>query len=314
MNNEFSFSGLIKVIGRNRKVLIVLTIVSAILGAIFSGPQFIRPKYKSVAVVYPVNIFPYSIESETEQMMQVFNASEIRDYIIDKYNLYKHWDIKMDNKKARYYMLKTYEENITINKTNFESAIVNVMDYSPDTAKLIVDDILIQFNLKARALAQDKSKEFLNMAEEALAYRKNKIDSLAIELDSLRTDKDILDYDLQTQEVTQGFYRMLANGKGGNQIEEAKSLLDNLKEHGGKYREINILMDHYLVDFSKWTIKRNEYYNDSHKRITYLNIVEKPEVPVKKSYPVRWVILLSVVMGTLLFAIVVLSLFQKDNF
>jgi capsular polysaccharide biosynthesis protein len=58
MNNEFTFSGLIQVIRRNSKTLLILSIVSAIVGVIFSGPQFIKPKYKSVAVVYPVNIFP----------------------------------------------------------------------------------------------------------------------------------------------------------------------------------------------------------------------------------------------------------------
>lgn len=314
MNNEFTFSGLIQVIRRNSKILLILTVVSAIVGAIFSGPQFIKPKYKSVAVVYPVNLFPYSIESETEQMMQIFEASEIRDFIIEKYDLYKHWNIDEDNKKARFFMLQTYGENVSINRTNYESSIVSVMDFDPDTAKLIADDILIQFNLKARELGQNKSKEFLIMSEEVLAFQRNKIDSLAAYLDSLRMGKNILDYELQTQEVTQGYYRMLANGGGGTKINEAQKLLDNLKSYGGEFNELTVLMEYYLEDFSRWTIKRNEFYNDSYKKLTYLNIIEKPEVPVKKSYPVRWVILLSVVMGTLLFAIVLLSIFQKNNF
>ena len=314
MTNEFTFSGLIEVIRRNTKTLLILTVISAILGTIFSGPQFIKPKYKSVAIVYPVNIFPYSIESETEQMMQVFEASEIRDYIIEKYDLYKHWDIDKNNSKARFYMLRTYNENVVINRTNYESAIVSVMDFSPDTAKLIADDILIQFNLKARELAQNKSYEYLTMADKTLAYQSVQIDSLAAKLDSLRSANNILDYELQTQEVTQGYYRMLASGKGGNEIKEAKLLLDNLKLFGGEFNELTILMEYYLEDYAMWSVRRNEYYTDANKQLTYLNIIEKPEVPVKKSYPVRWVILLSVIMGTLLFAIVLLSLFQKNNF
>ena len=311
MTNEFTFSGLIEVIRRNSKTLLVLTVVSAILGAIFSGPTFIKPKYKSVAVVYPANIFPYSIESETEQMMQIFEASEIRDYIINKYDLYKHWDIDKDNSKSRFYMLKTYTENVIINRTNYESAIVSVMDFNPDTAKLIADDILNQFNLKARELSQNKSNEYLIMANNTMAYLRVKIDSLASRLDSLRSANNILDYELQTQEVTQGYYRMLASGNGGKKIKEAKSLLDNLKLFGGEFNELTILMEYYLEDYALWVVKRNDYYSDANKELTYLSIIEKPEVPVKKSYPVRWVILLSVIMGTLLFAIVLLSLFQK---
>ena len=246
MNNEFTFSGLIEVIRRNSKALLILTVVSAILGAIFSGPQFIKPKYKSVAVVYPVNIFPYSIESETEQMMQIFEASEIRDFIIEKYDLYKHWDIDEDAKKSRYYMLQTYSENVSINRTNYESAKISVMDFNPDTAKLITDDILNQFNLKARELSQNKSMEFLVMAEEILEYRRNKIDSLAATLDSLRTERNILDYELQTQEVTQGFYRMLASGAGVSRVSEAQELLDNLKSYGGEFNELSVLMEYYI--------------------------------------------------------------------
>ena len=311
MTNEFTFSGLIEVIRRNSKILLILTVVSAILGTIFSGPQFIKPKYKSVAIVYPVNIFPYSIESETEQMMQIFEASEIRDYIIRKYDLYKHWDIDENGSKARFFMLKTYSENVSINRTNYESAIVSVMDFDPDTAKLIADDVLNQFNLKARELSQSKSIEYLDMANKTLGYLKNKIDSLAFRLDSLRFANNILDYELQTQEVTQGYYRMLASGNGGNKIEEAKSLLDDLKLYGGEFNELSILMEYSLEDYASWVVKRNNYYTDASKNLTYLNVIEKPEVPVKKSYPVRWVILLSVIMGTLLFAIVLLSLFQK---
>jgi capsule polysaccharide export protein KpsE/RkpR len=295
-------------------LLIILTIVSVILGTIFSSPQFIPPKYKSTAIVYPVNIYPYSVESETEQMMQVFESSEIRDYIIDKYDLYRHWDIDEDKEKARYYMLKTYNENITISRTNYESAIVNVLDFSPDTAKLIADDILNEFNITARNLARSKSREYLIMAEEALLYRKNKIDSLARKIDFLRQENNILDYEVQTQEVTRGYYRMLANGNSGNKLDEATELLDDLKSYGGEFNELSILMEFYLEDYAKWTIQKNNYYNDATKKLTYLNVVETPEVPVKKSYPVRWVILLSVVMGTLLFAIVLLSIFQKDNF
>lgn len=314
MNNEFTFSGLIEVIRRNSKTLLILIVVSAILGAIFSGPQFIKPKYKSVAVVYPVNIFPYSIESETEQMMQIFEASEIRDYIIEKYDLYKHWDIDEVNSKARFYMLKTYSENVVINRTNYESAIVSVMDFSPDTAKLIADDILNQFNFKARELAQSKSYEYLVMTNKTLEYLRTKIDSLAARLDSLRSANNILDYELQTQEVTQGYYRMLASGNGGKKIEEAKSLLDNLKLFGGEFNELTILMEYYLEDYALWTVKRNNYFTDANKELTYLNVIEQPEVPVKKSYPIRWVIVLSVIMGTLLLAIVLLSLFQRNNF
>jgi len=203
---------------------------------------------KSLAIVYPVNIYPYSIESETEQMMQIFEASEIRDFIIRKYDLYKHWDIDENGSQARFFMLKTYSENVSINRTNYESAIVSVMDFDPDTAKLIADDVLNQFNLKARELSQSKSIEYLDMANKTLGYLKNKIDSLAFRLDSLRFANNILDYELQTQEVTQGYYRMLASGNGGNKIEEAKSIAIQLVEKSKAPQDYLLVSEIYVKE------------------------------------------------------------------
>lgn len=314
MNNEFSFSGLIKLFRRNIKALLIIGLVATILSGIFSGPQFIRPKFKSTAVVYPENLFPYSIESQTEQMIQIFNATSIRDFIIDKYDLYVRWEVDTTSKKAKHYINEMYNENISVNRTNYESVIINVMDFSADTAKLIADDILEQFNAKTREIKRSKSREGLVMAEEALVYRRTKIDSIAKRLDSLRLEKNILHYDIQATQVTQGYYRMLAMGKGGAKIDEARDLLTNLETYGGEFIELSLMMRYYLDDYAKWTIQRNDFYNDVNKRLTYLSVIENPEVPVKKSYPVRWVIVVSVVMGTMLMAVVLISLFQKDNF
>lgn len=314
MKNEFTFTGLVNVVRRNFKTLAILTVIAAVVGAVFSGPAFIKPKFKSEAVVYPVNIFPYSVESETEQMMQVFQASEIRDSIIEKFDLYSHWEIDRNDKKARYKILKEWDDNVSVRRTNYESGVITVMDYSPDTAKMIVDEIIKQFNLTAAYLAHNKSMEYYKMAVSALKQRKQTIDSVAVILDSLRKQKNILDYEVQTQEVTKGYYRMLSAGYSGKKLDEAKDLLDNLKAYGGQFYELSSAMEVYLEDYGDWMVKRDNFYTDATKKLTYLNIVEFPEVPVKKSYPVRWVIVLSVIMATLLMAIVLLSIFQKDNF
>jgi capsule polysaccharide export protein KpsE/RkpR len=314
MQNEFSFSGLIRVIQRNFKTLFVLGTIAFILSAIFSGPTFIKPKYKSSAIVYPVNLFPYSIESQTEQMIQLFTATEIRDYIIDKYNLYKRWDVDVDSPKARFFIQQLYNENVTINRTNFESVSISVMDFNPDTAKLIADDILDRFNHKTRQIKREKSGENLIMAEQALAFRRKKLDSIESRLSTLRMENHMLSFDIQASEVTQGYYRMLANGKGGNKVDEASELLRNLEVYGGEFKELTVLRNRLLDDYAAWQIQYNNFYNDVQKELTYLSVIERPEVPVKKSYPVRWIIVVSSVLGTLLMALVLFSLFQKDNF
>ena len=87
MENYFSNKNLIDLVWKWKIHLMVIGILAGIISIIFSGPTFIKPKFKSFAVVYPVNIEEYSEESNTEQMLEIFNSGDIRDQIIEKFEL-----------------------------------------------------------------------------------------------------------------------------------------------------------------------------------------------------------------------------------
>lgn len=50
---------------------------------------------------------------------------------------------------------------------------------------------------------------------------------------------------------------------------------------------------------------------DVDKQLTYSNIITHPEVADRKSYPIRWLIVLSSVIGTLLAAAVFISVIEN---
>ena len=82
MNSDFRFDDIFKIIRKNFKIFMGVSIISVALAVIFSSPTFIPPKYKSEAVVYPINISNYGTESRIEQMLQLFEGNDIRDSII----------------------------------------------------------------------------------------------------------------------------------------------------------------------------------------------------------------------------------------
>src|SRR4051812_40518935 len=65
---------------------IVITVAAIVVAAVCSSPLFIKPKYKSFAIVYPSNLKPYSTESETEQMLQLFRSADVRNDVIRKFH------------------------------------------------------------------------------------------------------------------------------------------------------------------------------------------------------------------------------------
>src|SRR4051812_47029518 len=101
MDNKFFNSyDLLQLVHRWRKHLLVVGLISLAASVIFTSPAFIKPKYKSFAIVYPSNLIAYSTESATEQMLQLAQSYDIRNKIIRTFNLYQHYDIDTLNNKS----------------------------------------------------------------------------------------------------------------------------------------------------------------------------------------------------------------------
>jgi hypothetical protein len=70
MNNTiFNSQFILDILNRYRKPLIIIGVVSALAGVVFSMPYFMPPRFKSNAIIYPSNLISYSSESPTEQML-----------------------------------------------------------------------------------------------------------------------------------------------------------------------------------------------------------------------------------------------------
>ena len=93
MDSFFNSKNIIDILLKWKLQLVVVVVAAILLSFLFSSPIFITPLYKSNCLLYPSNISPYSDESETEQSVQIFQSRDIRDSLVKKFNLAKHWGI-----------------------------------------------------------------------------------------------------------------------------------------------------------------------------------------------------------------------------
>lgn len=310
MQEQFSFSDIIPIIRRNFKTILGLTLLAGILAAVFSGPTFMRPRFKSTAIVYPSNLTPYSKETRTEQLIQLLQSSDIRDTLVEKFDLYRRYDIDVNSKGSKFNVEKEYNSFVGVNKTKFESVEITVEDYSPDTAFLMAQEIITQVNLKARKLQREKSWEIVVMTQEQIDYYESHLDSVEARLNELREEYGLLDYETQTQEVTQGYFRIAASGKTGEAKKKAEKILEGLSKHGGEFQRLSSLKEFGEEELSELYTANQEAINDINKKLTYTNEVVSPQIPDKKSYPVRWLVVFTAVFSTALFSSILLLLFN----
>ncbi len=310
--NNFTFGMLVAVLRRRFKLLAVIGIIAIIGSIVFSGPGFITPKYKSHAIVYPINLEPYGAESLTEQLLQLFQGNDVRDSVIEKFELYHIYDVNPSKPGFKHNLHTEYNDNIVASRTNFESVRLEVYDKDPDRAKAIADEVIRQINLKARRLQREEALELLQAAQEEMDFQRHVLDSINNLLSHIRRDNGLLDYQLQTERVTEGYLQMLSQPNiRPAHLDEVRKMLDDLSEKGGMFMTLTQMSELGHENYNELFIEYQKILKDVNQEISYVNVVASPEVPDKKSYPVRWLIVVTSTISILLGALVILLLFEK---
>ncbi len=308
MENIFTNTNLFKLIVKWRVSLIVFMLLAVALSVLFSSSWFIKPKYKSTAILYPSNLIPYSSETPTELMLQIFRSEDILDSMIQKFNLASHYDI--DKTEDHYYtrLIKELESNVDVRKTEYESVIVEILDYEPETACKMVTEMVTLFNKKARRMQREKSQEVLKIAETQLSKKAKQIDSLQVKLDSLRIKYGILDYDVQTKEALRAYYKEIGDGGKNPPL---SGTIDNLKTKGGEYLLLSNMFTSATLTYGKLKDEYDIALRDVNKELTYSNYVTSPVPADKKTYPIRWLIVLTSLVSTFVLAIIIIMILEN---
>lgn len=292
MASELTFAHYLKVAQRNWRTLALVGVVSAVIAVVASSPIFMPPRYMSRATVYPVNLNSYSVETRTDQLLQLLQSNSIRDSLIMQFDLATVYEVDTTSNGGYFALYNEFNERVEITKTNYESVRVDIVDEDPVRARDLVNAMLKQVNLLARRLQREKSNELLLIAERSLVHAEVKLDSVEARLDTLRVRDGILDYESQVRELTKGYMRMIQSGAPAGRISEVQGLMKDMEQKGGEFRQLTELSNFFRANYDRLLTEYERMVNDVTKELTYTNVVIYPEVSDKKVYPVRWLILL----------------------
>lgn len=290
MDNYFNNNSLLKAVLKWKWHIVAVTIVAAALGAVFSGPKFITPKYKSEAIVYPAGLSEFSDETYTEQALQVFESQEIIDSIVKIFDLMRHYEINPDYKYAKTILLGEYHDRISISKTPYDAIKIKVLDNDPVMACNIANEIIRMYNMKFNEIHKTKKWENVRMYQKNLAKKYQFIDSLKNELSQITNESNMLNYLYLSKGNSIAYFSDGNNNNSGN-IANAIALVELISSETEAYSELKL-------DYE-------DEIRHAEGDMTFLNIVSRPFVADKKAYPVRWVIVALCGIGALLLSILV---------
>ena len=319
-NNSFDFNSgnLFVFFYKWRKPLIVISFAAAVVAAVVS--LMIENKYKSVVVMFPSttnsiskavlaenpggkdDVLRFGEEEEAEQLLQILNSDEIRMRIIDKYDLMHHYDIDTTGEFKYTELQRAYEGNVTFERTKFMSVEIEVLDHSPDTAAMIANDIAALLDTVKNRMRREIAIQAFKIVETEYNNQKNYVQFLEDSLTTLRM-LGVNDYESQVERITEQMATAILMGKTAA-AEKLESKLEVLSKHGGAYVSIRDQLEYEKKQLTFVRTKYQEAKVDAESDLEHKFIVNNAFPAEKKSYPIRWLIVVASTFSAFLFTLI----------
>lgn len=304
--DSFNSLNIIEVISKKIKTLIVLFLAAGIIA--FGISFLLKEKYKSQAVVYPVNMYQNSEESNSEQLLQYLLSEEVKNALAAEFNLYKRYGIDtVKQKGGRALFSYMYQENFSISPTLYESIEISVKDEDPVMAQklnvrlLSVTNELIQNN-KTKIV-----KQYLNNARMVLQDSERELDSMDKRIRQIKTEYNLVD------ELYHPKYLSKEIAKGGNLSEPVLKQAAGIKEKGTELKILAGKIKSTLGAHKEMKIIYNKYLLDALGNVDFILYVSKPNLPDKRCYPVRWILVLVSSVSALLLGIIIILIKNREK-
>jgi len=328
MNNEFNSFSLINYVWRWRKLFLIVCGIAGVLSIVFTHKTIIRPQFTATTIIYAprtnsfskifanenninerLDIKAYAIEEETEQMMEILNSRELKDVLIERYDLVNYYGINTSKKAWKAKLYETLEGFMKIKRTQYGAIAISLTDWNPERAAIMANDIASELDTiknrieRERAFAACKALEI--QIKEAELQRQKVTDAL----DEL-SKKGVFVTDYQVERVIQQYAIAIAQGNTAG-MQRLQKEIEKLEKWGHEAnalrREQFYLSDQIAFIKLKLLNAQMDYYGT----VPVKFVIQKAIAPDKKSYPKKIIIGLISVFGTFILTLMILLFIDK---
>ncbi len=315
---EFNSSNLIALILKWKKQLLIVAIAAFVVSAIVAF-FILEPKFKSTVVLFPAStasisksllilnpqekddILKFGEEAEAEQLLQILNSDEIRDRICTQFDLLNHYEISPTEKYKLTKLYDEYDENISFRRTELMSVKIEVLDKNPQTACDIANTISSLLDTIKNKVQHERAMMGLRIVEGEYNGLRQEIRDIEDSLKTLRR-MGINDYESQSAAFNEQYATALAKGNNAG-VKQLEDKIKILSEYGGAYLSMGNYVELLREQLNLVKAKYQEAKVDAEKNIAAKFVINKGYKAEKKSYPIRWLVIMASVISSLLFAL-----------
>ncbi len=322
--NIFNSSNLLVFVYQKKWQLVIVCVLALVISAAVS--LMIPSKFKSTVILFPASsssisqslitesqqqkdILKFGEEEEVEQLMQMLQSTEIRNRIIEKYDLFQHYNIERDSKYPYSTLYKRFDSNVKISRTEYMSIRIDVYDEDPETAALIANDIAELVDSTYADIQKVRAQKAYDIVLFEFEAQTAKIKQIEDSLQAL-SKMGVIDVKSQTEMYSE--QHAIAIAQGNNRaVKEIEKKLDILANYGSIHTILKEQMYEEVKQLSVLEAKYRESKIDLEQTLPNKYIVDRAEKAERKSYPIRWLIVAVSVLSTFLFSLIILLILDQ---
>ena len=315
---EMNSLDLLGFLWKNRKSILIIGFIAAVVSSFVA--LIIEEKFESTVTLYPsktssvsfgeINnedqtVSKFGEEEEAEQMLQILESAKIREEIITKFDLLNHYEIDTTGKYIFTELNETYADNISFTRNKNGAVLITVLDKSPDTAALIANEIADLFDRTKNAMIHARAITDFNI-------KKEKLKKLESEMQSLRDTMSVLSsLGVVTADAYQGLTDAMLKAGDLKTKNEYKQKLAMTEKFGSLLKAFQIETEFLSERISTLKSSYEQAETDANSFPSHKFTVEEASPAEKKSYPVRWLIVVITSLSSVLFTCIVLLFNEK---
>jgi uncharacterized protein involved in exopolysaccharide biosynthesis len=326
-SDDFDSSNLVVFLYKWRKPLFIVILVALFGSWFFSCSWFITPKFKSTVVMFPASsnsvsqallsdrtqkgqdITSFGEDEQAEQLLQILNSSRIRGRIIRDFDLMKHYDVDSASPSRNSILFREYERNINFRRTEFMAVKITVYDKDPQMAADIANKIAELVDSTKNDMLHQRARQGFKLVE--AEYNAVTAEIAGITDSLVKIGKlGVNDVDYQSQVLNQQLAISLMNNNKAA-VAAIQKRLDILGQYGGIYMQLKNALEYKIDQATVIQAKYKQAKMDAESNLPQKFIVDDAYKAEKKSYPVRWLIVLVSTFSAFFLAVIFILVMER---
>jgi capsular polysaccharide biosynthesis protein len=320
-NKPLNAEPLLVLIWKNRKLFIVAGILAAIVSSVAS---FMIPvKYKAACTMFPSKTHSLSMvergipahgvelfgeEEEGERMLAILNSSALMNTMIDKYKLFKHYNIDLKSDTKNDQMAGAIREHIQFERTRYGSVNIIVWDQNPDTAALIANDLGRTFDKVMNSMiSEGQTQNYISLEREyqSLLEQVKEVQDTMRFFENLGVVSDEEPWAALIERETEAMMR------GGKLLQDIQPVMEANRKYRSIYRSFFTKEPFLQKRVEALKSNLDQLQSDARSTMAHKYIADYASPPDKKAYPVRWLVVVVSTVSAIFLLLTLLVILQK---